>query len=209
MLALSLLMGNKLGKNATISRFLKGVAVQKPQRPRYSSTWDPEPVLNHFSRLYPNESPPFDRLTKKLVILLALITAQRVQTLSKITLDNVHTMENLIQIKISERIKTTGRNKNQPVLNIPFFKEKPELCVASLLQEYIRRTTDLREKDSSKHRLLLTYKKPHHEATSQSISRWIKDSLEEWHQHNHLQSSQHETCVHIGSSSRWNKYRGH
>ena len=66
------------------------------------------------------------------------------------------------------------------MLNIPFFKEKPEWCVASLLQEYIRRTTYLREKDSSKHRLLLTYtKKPPHEATSQSISRWIKDSLEE------------------------------
>ena len=74
-------MGNKLGKNAAISRFFKGVAVQKPQRPRYSSTWDPEPVLNHFSRLYPNESLPLDRLTKKLIILLTLITAQRVQTL--------------------------------------------------------------------------------------------------------------------------------
>ena len=80
-----------------------------------------------------------------------------------------------ITIKIPDRIKTTGLNRNQPYLKIPFFREQPKLCAASTLQVYISRTKDLRPE--SENRLIITNKKPNKAATSQSISRWIKGAL--------------------------------
>lgn len=80
--ALSLIMNNELGNDPRIRRFFKGVASLKPQKPRYSYTWDPATVLDWLSKVYPNEEISLEKLSKKLVILLALITAQRVQTLN-------------------------------------------------------------------------------------------------------------------------------
>lgn len=145
--ALSLIRGNELGKDPQILRFFKGVANKRPQKARYQTTWDPNTVLEHLSTLHPNENLSLEVLTKKLVTLLALITAQRVQTLQKISLDNIlQVSPELIQIKIPEKLKTSGRNKLQPVLNIPVYNQQPEICVASTLQAYVERTASLRVK---------------------------------------------------------------
>lgn len=176
--ALSLLMGNELGGNAEISRFFKGVSREKPQKPRYQSTWDPEVVLNHLRTFSKNEDLPLEKLSKKLAILLALVTPQRVQTLSKIRIDDITESQTLIQIRISERIKTSGHNRCQPILNIPFFDDQPNLCAASTLRAYLRRTSEFRTEKNKTH-LFLAYKKPHQEATTQTISRWMKVIMEE------------------------------
>lgn len=75
---------------------------------------------------------------------------------------------------ITDIIKTSAPNKTQPKLTIPFFQDKPSLCVASTLLHYINRTANLRGNIEV---LFLTYKKPHHVASVQSISRWIKSAL--------------------------------
>lgn len=116
----------------------------KPQTPEYSQICDPAPVLNWLSTLYPNDTISFENLCFKLVTLLALITAQRVQTLSLIKLENIKISEEEILIRIPDRIKTSGLNRNQPLLKIPFFREKPRLCAASTLQAYMARTKALR-----------------------------------------------------------------
>lgn len=174
--AISLILENEIGKDQKISRFFKGVSNLKPQKAKYATTWDPALVLKHLENFFPNESISLENLTKKLATLLALTTAQRVQTLSKIDLNNITRSENLIQIFITDRIKTSGLNKAQPVLNIPVFKEQEKLCVASTLSSYIKRTKALRGKIT---KLFITHKKPHHIATSQTISRWIKQTLTE------------------------------
>lgn len=172
--AISLLMSNDLGRDARVLRFFKGISVLKPPRPRYSTTWDPGPVLDCVASLYPNESLSLENLTKKVVTLLALITAQRVQTLSKVRIEYISYSPKLIQIRVPDRIKTSGIGRDQPLLNIPFFEEKPSLCVALTLQHYIKRTASLRPQDSS---LFITFKKPYKTASSQSISRWIRQVL--------------------------------
>lgn len=84
----------------------------RTQAPKYSTKWDPEPVLVYLATLHHNEDISIEQLTKKLVTLLALIKAQRVQNSGKISLENITTSrENLIQSKIPERLKTSGRNK--------------------------------------------------------------------------------------------------
>lgn len=107
--------------------------------------------------------------------LLALISAHRVQTLHKIKINNIESLPSQINIKIPDLIKTSKAGINQPMLCIPFFSEKPEICPATTLLCYINRTAPLRKTDN----LLISFKKPHNIITTQSISRWIKATLKD------------------------------
>ena len=80
---------SSIGSNPLISRFLKGVFTLRPPVPRYEEIWDVKPVLNYLRRLSPANSLSLKELTQKLVMLLALVSAQRSQTLHKLTIDNL------------------------------------------------------------------------------------------------------------------------
>lgn len=174
--AISLLSLNDLGKDQGLSRFFKGLSVKKPRAAKYGHIWDPEPVIEFIGKLYPNESLSLERLTKKLITLLAISTAQRVQTLSKIFIQNIKKANSTYQIEIPDRIKTTGLNRPQPLLNIERFTEQPQSCVAKTLEAYLERTSKIR---GSTKNLFITIKKPHHEAKPETLSRWICDILKE------------------------------
>lgn len=148
-----------------------------PQRAKYNDIWDPAPVLRYLSAFEPNQDLSLEKLTKKLCTLLVLITAQRLQTLTKIKMTNIKILNDIIKIYVPDKLKTSKLEKEQPLLLIPFFHKQPKLCVASLLQTYINKTNSIRSK--SEETLILTYKKPHNAASSQTISRWVKQTLEE------------------------------
>ena len=110
-----------------------------------------------------------EKLSKKLVTLLALVTAQCVQTLAKIRESNLNISPERVQIKISDKLKTSGRNRTQPLLNLPFFKDQPRLCAGSALLVYLDRSKGLRS--GTDDRVLLSIKKPYRPLKSQTISR--------------------------------------
>lgn len=87
--ALSVILDKNLTLNDCINRFLKGAYRLRPPNPKYSSTWDTNVVLNHLSKLYPYESISLVDLSYKVCTLLAIASAQRMQTLSLIKLENV------------------------------------------------------------------------------------------------------------------------
>lgn len=58
---------------------------------------------------------------------------------------------------------------------MPYFKDEPSLCVASLIQKYLHLTENLRQPNCVN--LFVTYKKPHGPASRQTLSRWVKDTL--------------------------------
>lgn len=173
--AVSLILPIDIGKDPLIKRFFKGVANLKPQRARYDCTWDPQIVIEFLKTQFPHNKLKLEDLTQKLLMLIALVTSQRMQTLSKISIENIIVSSDFIQIKIPERIKTSKINKPQPCLVLPFFKEQPELCVASILQMYIKKTKALR---GSNKNLFVTFKKPCKPASTQTLSRWIRCTLE-------------------------------
>lgn len=173
--ALSLIVKEDIGQNPIIKRFFRGVAYLRPQIPKYEEIWDPDLVLCYLKTLWPHEALSFESLTKKLVMLLVLTTAQRVQTITKIRINNIKKFDTEIRIKITDRIKTSGPGRNQPMLQLPFFRDQPNLCVASVLCQYIERSAQLRTQNED--RLVLTYRKPHRVATTQSVSRWIKSVM--------------------------------
>lgn len=175
--ALSLLLGNNVGSDERIKRLLKGIYRQKPCRPKYTATWDPKLVLDVISDWYPNSNLNLVKLTKKLTMLLALCTSHRVQTFSLIKISNISRSQSGIKITISDIIKTSAPNREQPLLFLPYFWEDPSICPASALDDYLAATSGLRPEGVEN--LLITHKKPHKEASSGTISRWIKQTLAE------------------------------
>lgn len=104
-----------------------------------------------------------------------MITAQRLQTLALIKIHDIHELESGFQIFIPERIKTSGVNQHQPCLTIPRFEDNPRICAASTLKLYLEITRNLRSTENPF--LFLTTKKPFQKASKQTLSRWVKNTL--------------------------------
>lgn len=172
--AIAQIAGPALGQDFRIKKFFKGVFGRRPPLPRYENTWDPQLVLDHV-RDFDNNSITLGSLTQKLAVLLALATGQRIQTLSRINIQNILTYSDRIEIRISSRTKTSALQKAHPLLVLPFLSNDPKICVARTLLTYLERTEKLR---GSCQILFITFKKPYHQASSQSISRWIKIILQ-------------------------------
>lgn len=172
--AIAQLAGPELGLDFRVKRFFKGVFGLKPPLPRYENTWDPNIVLSYVKSLN-TKKISLEMLTQKLAVLLALATGHRLQTLSLIEINNILVLPDKVQIKISARIKTSARNKAQPLLILPFYSENKNLCVSETLLQYLNQTSTLRGDCKA---LFITCKKPHRPASSQTIGRWIKKILE-------------------------------
>lgn len=171
--ALSLILGSIVTNDVMLSRFLKGVFRLRPPLPKYETIWDSNCVLNFLEKWHPHDDLLLEKLTRKCITLLALVTTHRVQTLSKINIKNIEIFPSQITIKIPDLIKTSRIGNKQPVLLLPFFNEKPAICPAKTLISYLNKTASLRKSDM----LFISYKKPHAAVSIQTLSRWIKLTL--------------------------------
>lgn len=174
--ALSLLMGPKVGMDDRIKRFFRGVFRTRPMKPKYSTTWDPGTVLSLLSSWFPNDLLSIERITKKLVTLLALTTGHRIQTLSFIKLNNIVYTDSGITINISDLIKTSRHGGEQPILKLSYYNQKREICPVHTVISYIKLTKHNRKEIND---LIITCKRPYKKASTQTIGRWIKSTMKE------------------------------
>ncbi|XP_046473767.2 uncharacterized protein [Neodiprion pinetum] len=174
--ALALIAREEIANSDLINRFMRGVYKKRPGRPRYDTIWDVDPVLDKLAEWYPLEPLKLKKVTKKLVLLLALGTAHRIQTLAAIKISNIIETQKGLEIKIPEHIKTSRAGAVQPLLKLPFFEHKPGLCIARTLLHYLTITKDLRGKEDY---LLISFQKPHAKVSRDTIGRWIKSTLRE------------------------------
>lgn len=174
--AISLLSTSKLSEDEDISRFFRAIYKIKPPRPRYTQTWDTDIVLSYLRKIAPAGENALKVLSKKLVTLLALASAQRVQTLAALEIQNVKFNEIGVQLIVEKILKTSSINRPQPSMNFPFYSADPTLCVASCLKDYLHLSEPFRNGTKE---LFISFTKPHKAVTAQSLSRWIKEILKE------------------------------
>lgn len=172
--ALAIISTEDIGSDKLIKKFIKGSSKTRPSRPKYDSTWDVDPVLKRLEEWSPLESLNLKQLSQKLIILLALGTAHRLQTLTSIRISNIIRSNQGMEIKILDRIKTTRIGSHQPVLKLPFFKEKPGLCIVKTLLHYLEITKSLRNDED---KLFISYRTPYKNVKEDTIGRWIKSGL--------------------------------
>lgn len=108
-------------------------------------------------------------------MLIALATGQRAQTLSLIKIENIKFDESGVCIIIDEMTKTSSAKNPHLQLRLPYFESIPELCVASHLKLYITESATKRMQVSHLFITLTGKAKP---ASIQTISRWLKDTLQ-------------------------------
>lgn len=164
------LEGYPAGSHPLIRRFLRGVFNLRPALPKYETTWDTSLVLKYLKKLSPVKRLSLKFLTFKLVMLFALLTGQRSQTLHKLLIKDMILTKNSVKFKVSSLLKHTRPGKHLDLIIIKAFAPDRRLCPITVLLEYLRRTKELRVHD----KLFVSTVKPHGAVTSSTIARWIK-----------------------------------
>ena len=109
-------------------------------------------------------------LTKKLTMLLALITAKRAETLSKFKINEMTERDGHITFcRLKTKAAGTARIEIKP------FDMDKAVCAVTLIKMYISRTRAIRLDDT----LFLSFVKPHRDVHVDTIRRWIMDIMSE------------------------------
>ena len=171
-----------LGQHHLVKRFFKGVLNLRPPQPRYSSTWHVTTVLNFLKSLPDNRRLSIRQLTLKLTMLFALVSASRCSSFTAIDINHMSRSSNgTFVFRLMKPSKCVSVKKPFHVIEICRFKGNRNLCPVRTLEEYLDRTSHLRESsNSSMSQLLLSYaNKPYHPVVSSTVARWLKTILKE------------------------------
>lgn len=163
-----------VGQNATIIRFLKGVFNLRPPKPKYCKTWDVSKVLVFLRKLSPVKFISLKELTLKLVMLIALSSATRVQTLHLLSIVDLKKSFKSYTLFFEGLIKQNRPGWSENCIELFSYPPDRRLCVILVLNEYLKRTAKLRNKCK---KLFISYVKPYGPVTKDTISRWLKDVM--------------------------------
>ena len=177
--ALSVLLSvesrDSIGNHPLIKRFLKGIYEKSPSVPRYTMTWDINIALKYLRELSPIKSLSLKMLTLKLTLLLALVTAQRVQSLQLLKLSNLTKGTDYI-FAPEEHLKHNKPGRKSSIIAIRRFSKDKRLCPITVLEHYLSRTKEIRK---SADQVLISYTAPHKPVPRDTIRRWIVITLKE------------------------------
>lgn len=166
--------GHTIGAHPLVTRLIKGVYQTRPPNVRYSEIWDVKVVLDYVKTLTPVKKLSLKDLTLKVVMLTALVSAQRCQTLHKLDLDNLNKGKSSYTFTIPALLKQSRTGYKNPSVKLVPYPPNRSLCVVTAMKEYLMRTDSLRGKETN---LLISYVKPHQKVTTSTISRWLRTVL--------------------------------
>ena len=167
--------GVSIGNAPLVKRFMKGVFELNPPKPRYDVIWDVNVVLDFLKNCYPENELSLDIITFKLIMLLALSTKQRAQTLHAISIKNIICHSNSIIINVPKLLKHSSRHNYKTQLYLTEYSD-PSICVVRTLKHYLQKTLPLRGDHSQ---LFISFSKPHLPVSKETISRWIRKTMYE------------------------------
>ena len=125
--------GVKAGEHPLISRFMTGVFNQNPALPRYVETWDPQIVVSYLESFPDFGDITLKQLALKLAMLLALTTAQRIQTLKALSIADMEVLPDRYVFRINCLLKQTSSKGNGsrhlPPVVLKEYSQNKKLCV--------------------------------------------------------------------------------
>ena len=144
------------GTHPLVKRFLKGVFEQKPSLPRYAVIWDVNQVLNSLRSYPPIEDISLKKLTVKVVMLLALLTGQRTQTIHCLDVNHMDMSDKKCTFYLTSLQKQSRPGKHQKPIALEAFDQEPSLCIIRHLKAYVEKTRVFRA-DTDRNQLLLSF----------------------------------------------------
>ena len=168
--------GVPFGQNPVVCRIMKGIFNKRPQQARYGSTWDVDVVLDFLRELSPLRKLTLRELSAKFVVLLLLVTSQRIQTLSTIKVKDICWSQDFktVVFRLSSVLKHSRRG-SLGTITLQAFDKDPRLCVVRTLSAYLDKTADIRNKGSEG--LIISTTPPFNTASTATIARWTKETL--------------------------------
>ncbi len=166
--------GDSVGNHKWVKRLMKGVFLEKPSLPRYQVTWDVSKVLDLLKTWALNDLLLLKFLTFKLVMLMGLLSGQRVQTLHLMDIRNIEFRNSVVIIRIGDLIKQSRPGFHIAEITLPAYEKDKNLCVYNTLLQYLKRTRYLRENHS---KLLISYRTPFDKISKASVGRWLKETM--------------------------------
>jgi len=150
---------------------MKGVFNSRPALPRYNAMWDVGIVLKYLAKMNTQSLLP---LSCKVSMLFLLLSAQRCQTLHLICVEDITLSADKVVIEVPHLLKTTRPGHRQDPLVFESYKDNKNICIVQCMREYVSRTEKLR----TTKKLLISTIKPYGAASKQTVSRWIKLSMQ-------------------------------
>lgn len=151
--------GYSVGEHPIIARLLKGMFHVRPPEPRYSFTWDVNVLLTFLESWFPLSALELKQVTLKTAALMALVSAQRSQTLSALSIDLMNSTATGTQFVVNSLLKSSRPGKSSLIVSLPAFPENEKLCAHSTLLHYIARTASIRQSLNSS-QVFVSYGKP-------------------------------------------------
>ena len=114
--------------------------------PRYQSTWDVQPMLTYLASISPVDKLDLKMATLKLVMLIALVSAQRVQGLHVLDTGSgcMKQVPDGYEFLLTEHIKQSRPGYKAPTVVLRTYPADPALCVCTCFKGYLKRTKPLR-----------------------------------------------------------------
>jgi len=167
--------GITIGNSPVVKRFMKGVFELRTPSPRYNSVWDVSIVFEFLKHYYPHADMPLSYISVKCLMLLALASMQRVQSLHSIDVTDIEFNDSGVFIPIRKLLKQSSVRNNKFMICLKYFDD-PAICPVRILNHYINRTRKFRGESEQ---LFISYNKPHKPVSKSTLRRWICMVLEE------------------------------
>ena len=161
-----------VGSDPGVCRLTKGVFEKKTSLPRSTETWDVDKVLDCLIEWPSLEDIQLKDLTLRTIMLLALLSGQRGQSIHSLLVEDIKFKDTKCIIVYSV-LKQTKAGMHIPPLELDSFQNE-KLCIVSHLKAYIEKTESLRQGKE----LFVSYVKPHKHISRDTLSRWIKSILD-------------------------------
>ncbi|KAK4318784.1 hypothetical protein Pmani_010207 [Petrolisthes manimaculis] len=126
------------GQHPLICRFMKAVFLS------LDTTWYPDVVLTHLRSLGPNEGISVIQLSKKLVMLMLLVSVQSGHTLRLLDIRNMTVSRSEVSFRIGDLLKTSRPGVHPSELVFTAYAPERLLCVYTTICDYLDRTAGLR-----------------------------------------------------------------
>ena len=161
--------------NNKVSKFMKGVFNTRPPLPKYSSTWNVDTVLDYIENKLSSQDLSLKHLTLKTVMLIALTSGQRAQSIHEMDLNLCSKSEDTYIFNFAVKLKTSKPGNTHMPIYVIKNNNNSKLCPYSSLSVYIERTKQIR----ASNKLWLGFVKPFKPITRPTVSRWIKSIMSE------------------------------
>ena len=173
--ALSLILephhGITFGKHPLVQRFIKGVFRLRPSLPKYTFTYDAIIVLKYLREMDPPDKISLRDMSRKLAMLLCLLSGQRDQALPSMDITRMQLTEDKCTFIITDLMKTSRPGKHIPPIELKSYPLDHALCPVTLIRHYLSMTQKVRGMFI---KLFVSYKAPHKPAPTSTLARWCR-----------------------------------